>query len=159
MNKNKIKQLKGLKRIVATSKKRGEKVVFTNGCFDIIHLGHIRYLEKASSLGNKLVVALNSDASERRLKGNRRPIIPEQERAAIVAALECVDYVIIFAETTPLRLIKALQPDVLVKGGDWEKKDIVGKDFVESYGGKVASVGFVKGYSSSSIIARAKKSK
>ena len=157
MNKDKIKNLKELRKIVVAAKKRGKRVVFTNGCFDIIHLGHIRYLEKTSSLGNKLVVALNSDASERRLKGDRRPIIPAQERAAIVAAFECVDYVIIFAETTPLRLIKTLQPDVLVKGGDWRKPDIVGKDFVESYGCKVLSVGFVKGYSSSSIIARIRR--
>ena len=153
MTKDKIKELKELKNIIDSSKKRGERVVFTNGCFDILHLGHIKYLEKAASLGNKLVVAVNSDASVRKLKGKGRPIFSEQERATLVAALECVDYVIVFAETTPLRLIKALKPDVLVKGGDWQRADIVGKDFVESCGGKVASVDFVKGYSSTSIIA------
>ncbi len=153
MTKNKIKKLKELKDIIGASRKRGEKIVFTNGCFDILHLGHIKYLEKAKGLGDKLVLALNSDASVRRLKGKGRPIFSDQERAVLVAALECVDYVTVFAETTPLRLIKALKPDVLVKGGDWQRADIVGKDFVESCGGKVASVDFVKGYSSASIIA------
>ena len=144
---------------MAASKKRGEKVVFTNGCFDILHLGHIKYLEKAKASGNKLIVAVNSDCSVRRIKENARPIIPEEERAILVAALECVDYVIIFTESSPLNLIKALKPDVLVKGGDWDKKDIVGKDFVESYGGEVISVDFAKGYSTSSIIARIKKNR
>ncbi len=159
MPKFKIKKLKALKEIVSASKKRGGKVVFTNGCFDILHLGHIKYLEKAKSLGNRLIVAVNSDASVRRIKGNRHPVFPQKARATLVAALECVDYVIIFAETTPLRLIKALKPDILVKGSDWRKRDIVGKDFVKSYGGKVVSVPFVKGYSSSSIIARIKRKK
>ncbi|UCB57383.1 MAG: D-glycero-beta-D-manno-heptose 1-phosphate adenylyltransferase [Candidatus Omnitrophota bacterium] len=159
MTKDKIKNLKTLKSIVAACKKRREKVVFTNGCFDILHLGHIKYLEQASSLGKRLVVAVNSDASERLLKGSTRPIIPEKERAALVAALECVDYVTIFNQPTPLALIKALKPDILVKGGDWQKADIVGKDFVESYGGKVVAADFVKGFSSSSIIAGIRKGK
>ena len=159
MTKDKIKELKELKNIIDSSKKRGERVVFTNGCFDILHLGHIKYLEKAASLGNKLVVAVNSDASVRRLKGNAHPIMPEQERATLIAACECVDYVTIFSEATPLRLIKALKPDTLVKGGNWRKSDIVGKDFVESYAGEVISLTFIKGYSSSSIIAKIKKSK
>ena len=155
----KIKKLKELKSIAIASKKRQEKIVFTNGCFDILHLGHIKYLEKARSLGDKLVVAVNSDSSVRKVKGNSRPIFPEGARAALLAALECVDYVTIFGQSTPLRLIKALKPDVLVKGSDWRKRDIVGSDFVKSYGGKVFSALFVKGYSSSSIIARIKKSK
>ena len=159
MTKDKIKELKELKNILDSSKKRGEHIVFTNGCFDILHLGHIKYLEKAASLGDKLVVAVNSDASVCRLKGNARPIMPEQERATLVAACECVDYVTIFSEATPLHLIKALKPDTLVKGGNWRKSDIVGKDFVESYGGEVISVDFAKGYSTSSIIAKIKKSK
>ena len=159
MTKFKIKKLKALKGIISASKKRGERIVFTNGCFDILHLGHIKYLKKASKLGDKLVVAVNSDSSVRKIKGKTRPVFGEQERANLVAALNCVDYVIIFKAGTPLRLIKALRPDVLVKGGDWRKQNIVGKDFVESYGGKVARVAFVKGYSTSSIIARIKKSK
>ena len=152
MTKNKIKKLKELKNIIAAAKKRGEKIVFTNGCFDILHLGHIKYLEKAKSLGDKLVVALNSDASVRRLKGKMRPIFPQGQRAVLVAALECVDYVTVFAESTPLSLIKALKPDVLVKGGDWQRADIAGGDFVESCGGRVASGVFVKSCSSTSII-------
>ncbi len=157
MIKDKIKKLRELKDIVAASKKRGKKIIFTNGCFDILHLGHIKYLEKASLLGDKLIVAINSDASVHRIKGNRRPLFPEQERAALVAALGCVDYVIIFAQPTPLHLIKTLKPDVLVKGGDWRTKHIVGKDFIGSYGGKVISANFVKGYSTSSIIARIRR--
>lgn len=153
MTKFKIKNLEQLKKIIAASKKRKKRIVFTNGCFDILHLGHIRYLKKARSLGDKLVVALNSDSSARKLKGKGRPVFPEGKRAALVAALECVDYVTVFNKSTPLHLIKALKPDVLVKGADWRKKDIVGKCFVESYGGKVARVPFVKGYSTSSIIA------
>ena len=157
MTKDKIKELKELKNIIDSSKKRGERVVFTNGCFDILHLGHIKYLEKAKVEGNKLIVAVNSDCSVRRIKENARPIIPEGERAILVAALECVDYVIIFTESSPLNLIKALKPDVLVKGGNWRKSDIVGKDFVESYAGEVISLTFFKGSSSSSIIAKIKK--
>lgn len=157
MTKNKIKRLEELKKIVASCKKEKEKVVFTNGCFDILHLGHIKYLEKAHSLGNKLIVAVNSDASVRRIKGHNRPVFSEKERAALVAACACVDYVIVFGEPTPLKLIKALKPDILVKGSDWRKSDIVGGNFVQSYGGKVARVKFIKGYSSSSIIARIKK--
>jgi D-beta-D-heptose 7-phosphate kinase/D-beta-D-heptose 1-phosphate adenosyltransferase len=156
MPKNKIKKLTELKSSVAADKRKGKKVVFTNGCFDILHLGHIKYLEQAAALGDKLIIAVNSDASVRKLKGLKRPIFPQKGRARLVAALECVDYVIIFNADTPLNLIKALKPDVLVKGGDWRSDNIVGKDFVESYGGKVKSCGFVKGYSTSSIIARIK---
>jgi D-beta-D-heptose 7-phosphate kinase/D-beta-D-heptose 1-phosphate adenosyltransferase len=159
LNKDKIKKLRELIKIVDSSKKRGEKVVFTNGCFDILHLGHIKYLEKAKSLGNKLIVALNSDVSVRKLKGEHRPIFSEQDRAGLIAALECVDYVIIFAEATPLGLIKALKPDALVKGGDWRKQDIIGKDVIESYGGRLVTVDFVKGYSTSLIIDKIRKGK
>lgn len=154
MSKKKVRNLKELKSSVAATKRKGEKIVFTNGCFDILHLGHIKYLEQAAALGDKLIVAVNSDASVRKLKGDKRPIFHQKGRAELVAALECVDYVTIFSAGTPLSLIKALKPDVLVKGGDWRSGNIVGKDFVESYGGKVKSCGFVKGYSSSSIIAR-----
>ncbi len=159
MIKDKIKSLQELQRIVSAAKRRGEKIVFTNGCFDLLHLGHLRYLERASSLGDKLIVAVNNDSSVRRLKKNLRPLVPAKERASIVAGLGCVDYVIIFGQATPLKLIKALKPDLLVKGGDWRKNDIVGKEFVESYGGKVFSVDFVKAHSTSALIAkiRAKK--
>lgn len=159
MTKYKIKKLEELKRLISASKKRGERIVFTNGCFDILHFGHIRYLERASSLGDKLVVALNSDASVRRIKGKGRPIFRQKARTVLVAALECVDYVVIFGQRTPLRLIKSLKPDVLVKGGDWRSSDIVGGDFVKSYGGKVVCARFIKGYSSRAIIARIKKGK
>ena len=152
MIKDKIKNLKQLKQKLSASKKRGEKVVFTNGCFDILHLGHIKYLAQAKALGDKLVVAVNSDASVRKIKGKGRPVFSQRARTSLVAALEDVDYVTIFSEPTPLRLIKTLKPDVLVKGSDWRKGDIVGKDFVESYGGKVIIARFVKGYSSSDII-------
>lgn len=159
MIKDKIKKSRELIKIVAAAKKRGKKVVFTNGCFDILHLGHVSYLEQASSLGDKLVVAVNSDASVHRLKGKNRPVITQRQRAILVAALERVDYVTVFGQDTPLRLIKALKPDVLVKASDWCKDDIVGKAFVQSYGGKVVSARFVKGYSSSSIIDKIKKDK
>jgi len=159
VSKDKFKSLKKLKNIRANLKSRGLRVVFTNGCFDILHLGHIEYLQKARSLGNKLIVGLNSDASVRKIKGNGRPIFSQKARAVVLASCECVDYVVIFSESTPLRLIKALKPDVLVKGADWRKDKIVGKDFVASYGGKVASVNFIKGYSTSSVIAKIKKTK
>ena len=159
MSKNKLKTLKKLKNIRANLKRRGLRVVFTNGCFDILHLGHIKYLQKARSLGNTLIVGLNSDASVRKIKGKGRPIFSQQTRAAVLASCEYVDYVVGFSEHTPLGLIKALKPDVLVKGADWQKDKIVGRDFVASYGGKVTSVNFIKGYSTSSIIAKIKKAK
>jgi D-beta-D-heptose 7-phosphate kinase/D-beta-D-heptose 1-phosphate adenosyltransferase len=127
-------------------------VVFTNGCFDLLHPGHIRSLERARSLGDALVVGLNSDASVRQLKGEGRPVIPERERAEILAALECVDAVVIFADLTPQRVIAALLPDVLVKGGDWPGDQIVGRDEVEAAGGRVVSVPVVPGYSTTEIL-------
>ncbi len=129
-------------------------VVFTNGCFDLIHAGHVRYLAAARSLGGALVVGLNGDASVRRLKGHSRPIIPENERAEILAALECVDAVTVFDEETPLQLIEALTPDVLVKGGDWPLEAIVGREHVESHGGRVLSLPLLEGRSTSSVISR-----
>lgn len=133
-----------------------KKVVFTNGCFDLLHVGHIRYLQEARSLGDFLVVGLNSDASVRQLKGDDRPVQTEDDRAEILAALECVSAVCIFAESTPLELIKTVQPRFLVKGGDWAVKDIVGSDFVMSYDGEVKSLPFVAGKSTSSIIKKIK---
>jgi rfaE bifunctional protein nucleotidyltransferase chain/domain len=114
--------------------------VFTNGCFDLIHVGHVRCLEAARRLGDRLVVGLNGDASVRRLKGADRPIVPARERAEVVAALGCVDWVVIFPADTPLGLIRALRPDVLVKGGDWARDSIVGREEVERWGGRVARI-------------------
>jgi D-beta-D-heptose 7-phosphate kinase/D-beta-D-heptose 1-phosphate adenosyltransferase len=129
-------------------------VVFTNGCFDLIHAGHVRYLAAARSLGGALVVGLNGDASVRRLKGPSRPIIPENERAEILAAFECVDVVTVFDEETPLKLIEALTPDVLVKGGDWPLEAIIGREHVLSHGGRVLSLPLLEGRSTSSVISR-----
>lgn len=137
---------------VAILHKRGAKVVFTNGCFDILHSGHIQYLEKAKSFGDVLVVGLNSDSSVRKIKGPKKPVVRHRDRALIVAALEMVDFVVVFNEETPLNLIKVLKPDILVKGADWKNKDIVGSDVVTSYGGKVKRVIFKKGYSTSGLI-------
>ena len=128
------------------------KLVFTNGCFDLLHPGHIRSLEYARSLGDALIVGLNSDASVRQLKGEGRPVIPERERAEILAALECVDAVIIFDDLTPQRVIAALLPDILVKGGDWPGDQIIGREEVEAAGGRVVSVPVVQGYSTTEIL-------
>lgn len=133
---------------------RNKKVVFTNGCFDLIHAGHVDYLEKAKSLGDMLIVGLNSDASVRRIKGNKRPILPQEMRARVLSSLKPVDYVVIFDEDTPLQLIESIKPDVLVKGGDWEVERIVGREVVESCGGKVISIPFEYDISTSKIIER-----
>lgn len=132
----------------------GEKTVFTNGCFDLLHIGHVRYLQQARALGDLLVVAVNSDRSVRRIKGPPRPILPESDRAEILASLECVDFVTIFDEDDPLRVIELLGPDVLVKGGDWTPERIVGRDFVERRGGKVVSLPLVPGISTTALIQR-----
>ncbi len=132
----------------------GGKVVFTNGCFDIIHPGHVDYLERARSMGACLVVGLNSDASVRRLKGALRPVNDQQSRARVLAALACVDFVIVFDEDTPLELIKKVRPDVLVKGGDWSVERIVGRDVVETAGGTVCSIPLLDGYSTTGIVDR-----
>lgn len=153
----KIKSLSKLKRIIRGLKEKRKKIVFTNGCFDILHSGHIKYLEAAKGKGDILVVAINSDKSIKGIKGEGRPIIGDKERAEIVSALECVNYVTIFNENTPIETIKALSPDVLIKGGDWRKKDIVGSGYVESYGGKVITGPYIKGYSTTRIIDRIKK--
>ena len=137
---------------IRSLQKDGKKVVFTNGCFDLLHVGHVRYLRAAKELGDCLVVAVNSDDSMRSLKGRERPIIPQGQRAEVLAALSSVDYVIIFAELDPSRLISLLQPDVLVKGGDWTPEQIVGKEEVEARGGKVLSLPLVEGVGTSVII-------
>ncbi|MFZ1082471.1 MAG: D-glycero-beta-D-manno-heptose 1-phosphate adenylyltransferase [Candidatus Kryptoniota bacterium] len=130
----------------------GKKIVFTNGVFDILHKGHVDYLIRAKSLGDVLVVALNSDASVRRIKGKRRPIVNENDRAFVVANLKSVDYVCVFGEDTPYETIKLVQPDVLVKGADWKIDEVVGKDIVESRGGKVVTVEYLNGKSTTNII-------
>jgi len=135
-------------------KRNGKRVVFTNGCFDLLHPGHIESLEKARALGDVLIVGLNSDESVRTLKGPGRPVIPAEERAEILASLECVDAVLIFEELTPQRVIAALLPDVLVKGKDWPGNQIVGREEVEAAGGEVVQVELVKGYSTSEILKR-----
>ena len=128
------------------------KIVFTNGCFDIIHAGHVTYLAQAKALGDILILGLNSDASVKRLKGDNRPINNEQDRALVLAALSSVNYVVIFEEDTPLELIKLVQPDILVKGGDWQPSEIVGSDLVLARGGKVLSLKFVEGLSTTGIL-------
>ena len=128
------------------------KIVFTNGCFDILHRGHVEYLQKAKTFGDKLVVGLNSDASVRRLKGTSRPIQDQESRKTILEALRCVDEVIIFDEDTPYELIKKIQPDVLVKGADYKPDDIVGYDIVKAKGGEIRTVEFVEGHSTSRIV-------
>ena len=150
--KQKIIGEKGLLRIIKNLKTRGKRIVFTNGCFDLLHIGHIRYLEKARTLGDILVVGVNSDSSVRILKGPKRPILPVKERAEILSGLGCVDYITIFNEQDPLKLITSLHPHVLVKGGDWTKEQIVGGDVVERSGGKVVIISFVKGTSTSNLI-------
>jgi D-beta-D-heptose 7-phosphate kinase/D-beta-D-heptose 1-phosphate adenosyltransferase len=135
-------------------KAEGKKIVFTNGVFDLLHTGHIQYLRESKALGNVLVVALNSDSSVTRLKGPGRPILPLVERAKIMGALESVDFATAFDEDTPLEVISALQPDVLVKGGDYQPSDVVGKDVVEAGGGVCKTLGFVEGISSTNVIQR-----
>jgi D-beta-D-heptose 7-phosphate kinase/D-beta-D-heptose 1-phosphate adenosyltransferase len=140
---------------VADARSHGERVVFTNGCFDIIHAGHVSYLEQARQLGDRLIVAVNSDDSVRRLKGRGRPINPADRRMAVLAGLEAVDWVVCFTDDTPTSLLQALRPDVLVKGGDYQKKeDVVGWEIVEAYGGEVQVMGVVDSVSTSAIVSK-----
>ena len=150
--KEKIKKKEDLYKKVEDLKKKGKRIVFTNGCFDLLHLGHIRYLEEARRLGDILVVGVNSDRSVRNLKGPKRPILHEEERAEILSSLGSVDFVIVFDEPTPFELISSLLPHVLVKGGDWTKENIVGKEVVERSGGEVVLLPFVEGSSTSNLI-------
>ncbi|MDD5255562.1 MAG: D-glycero-beta-D-manno-heptose 1-phosphate adenylyltransferase [Candidatus Omnitrophica bacterium] len=150
--KSKIKTLAGLKKALLPFKAKGKRIVFTNGCFDLLHYGHAMYLEAARRKGEALVVGLNSDASIRRLKGPGRPVLPERDRARMLAALESVDFVVLFSEDTPIRLIESLKPDVLVKGSDWKKSQIAGSGFVRSYGGRVLTIKLAQGRSTSAII-------
>jgi rfaE bifunctional protein nucleotidyltransferase chain/domain len=150
--KNKILNLDDLETEIPKWRNNHEKIVFTNGCFDLIHVGHIEYLAKAADLGDKLVIGLNTDDSVKRLKGPNRPVLDQQARAETLAALFFVDAVIFFDEDTPYELIKIIKPDILVKGGDYQIDDIVGADIVKNYGGVVETIPLVQGYSTSNII-------
>jgi rfaE bifunctional protein nucleotidyltransferase chain/domain len=149
---SKITPRSELKAKVDRLRREGKKVVFTNGCFDILHAGHTRYLREAKKLGDVLILALNSDNSVRSIKGEKRPIVPEAERAEVVSSLASVDYVTVFDELTPLALIEFLQPDVIVKGGDWAEKDIVGAEAVGKWGGRVAIMPEIEGASTTNVI-------
>ncbi len=148
----KVKSLEEIVELRARMRESGKKLVFTNGCFDILHVGHVRYLKEACALGDALIVAINSDRSVREIKGERRPITPEAERAEVVAALACVDSAFIFDDPTPRDVIDAIVPDVLVKGADWGVGEIVGRDTVEKAGGVVRSIPLVEGASTTEII-------
>jgi rfaE bifunctional protein nucleotidyltransferase chain/domain len=152
MSKDKIKNLSEIVELRARLRKSGKKVVFTNGCFDILHVGHVRYLREARNLGDALIVGINSDRSVREIKGESRPIMPEIERAEVISALACVDFAVIFDDPTPREIIDALVPDVLVKGADWGVSEIVGRDTVENAGGVVLNIPLVQGSSTTEII-------
>lgn len=154
--KNKILDSKGLIAVLKNLKMKGKKIVFTNGCFDLLHKGHIDYLSKARELGDVLILGLNTDNSIKRIKGETRPIQDEDSRAFILASLVCVDYVVMFEEDTPYYLINTIKPDVLVKGADYKKEDIVGGDIVEKNGGEVTTIEFLDGYSTTNIIKKIK---
>ena len=149
---SKIKGLAELKTIILKLKKGGKRIVFTNGCFDLLHFGHVLYLQEAKLQGDILIVGINSDVSVKRIKGKNRPIVPQFDRLRTIAGLQSVDYVLLFNDNTPLRLIKALKPAVLVKGADWKKKDIVGSDVVNHYGGKVATIKLARSRSTTRLI-------
>ena len=152
MSAQKIITLEEMVRLRAGLRESGRKLVFTNGCFDIMHIGHVRYLNKARSLGDVLAVGVNSDRSVREIKGEARPIVPEMERAEVLAALACVDFVFIFDDPTPKHVIDAIVPDILVKGADWGISEIVGRDTVENAGGVVLNIPLVEGSSTTEII-------
>jgi len=142
--------------LVKNLRKQNKKIVFTNGCFDIIHAGHVQYLQEAKALGDILIIGLNSDASVKRLKGAERPVNNQNDRAIVLSALKSVDYIVVFDEDTPYDLIKQIKPDILVKGGDWPENKIVGHDIVKANGGIVKSLSFRPGNSSTSIIEKMK---
>ncbi len=149
-----ILDLKELTKVIDAHKAQGRKIVFTNGCFDIIHAGHVRYLRDAKALGDILVVAMNSDLSIREIKGPKRPITPQAERADVLSELSAIDYVTVFDDPTPLKLIETVKPDILVKGEDWGEGEIVGADVVKAAGGRVVRIKLVEGVSTTTIIKR-----
>ena len=152
--KNKLLSREAFETKLAEWRSAGETIVFTNGCFDILHRGHVEYLAQAADLGDKLIVGLNTDASVKRLKGESRPVNDEKSRALMLSALQFVDVVVFFGEDTPYELIKQLQPDILVKGNDYKPEEIVGYDIVTAKGGKVLTIDLVKGFSTTNIISR-----
>jgi D-beta-D-heptose 7-phosphate kinase/D-beta-D-heptose 1-phosphate adenosyltransferase len=158
--KDKVIARADLPQWLAQCRAKGHRIVFTNGCFDLMHIGHTRYLKAARQMGDVLVVGVNSDASVRALnKGKTRPIVPEQQRAEVLAALACVDLVVLFNEPDPARLIAEVQPDVLVKGGDWAIDQIIGRDVIEARGGKVRTIPLIPNVSTSSLIAKIRSGK
>lgn len=154
----KIMELDALKKEIEEKKEAGELIVFTNGCFDILHVGHIRYLKKAASLGDKLVLAVNSDSSVKELKGKSRPFVPESERLEMLAALEMVDYLILFSEIDAKALLEEIKPQIYVKGGDYRIEDLPEAETVYRYGGKIVLVTEVKGNSTTNIIKKIRQS-
>ena len=153
---NKILERNALKDKLEELRKKGKKIAFTNGCFDILHVGHVRYLREAKKTADVLVLALNSDSSVRSIKGEKRPLMNEKERAEILAALECIDFVTIFQELTPLELINYLKPDILIKGGDWPEEKVVGREEVKKWGGRVVIIPEVEGKSTTNIVEKIK---
>jgi rfaE bifunctional protein nucleotidyltransferase chain/domain len=150
----KLKRLDELKSIISEARSGGKKVVFTNGCFDILHRGHVHLLRESKALGDLLIVALNTDSSVKAIKGSNRPLLPQVDRAELIGAMEMVDYVVLFDEADPYWVIEALRPDVLVKGGDWSPDKIIGSDIMQKTGGKVVLVPYLKGFSTTEIIER-----
>ena len=155
--KNKLKTWEEIAGIIKDLKNQNKKIVFTNGCFDILHSGHVQYLAEAKELGDILILGLNSDSSVKRLKGETRPINNESERVVVLSALCSISYIVIFNEDTPYKLINHIKPNILVKGGDWRSKDIVGFDIVSSYNGEVKSLSFIEGKSTTDIINKLKE--
>jgi rfaE bifunctional protein nucleotidyltransferase chain/domain len=151
---SKILRLSDLVKVLESLREAGKRIVFTNGCFDILHAGHVRYLAAARSKGDVLVLGLNSDVSVKSIKPENRPIVSQDQRAEVLAGLACVDYITIFDEPDPLALIQTIKPDVLIKGADWKETEIIGSDVVKSYGGKVIRIEVVPGISTSRIIQR-----
>jgi rfaE bifunctional protein nucleotidyltransferase chain/domain len=152
--KSKIVDSQQAAKIVQQWQGKGDKVVFTNGCFDLVHRGHVEYMAIAANLGQRLVLGLNTDASVKRLKGDLRPLVDEQSRAILLAAFEFIDLIVLFDEDTPYELIKAVQPDILVKGSDYKPESIVGYDIVTARGGKVETIDFVEGFSTTKLVER-----
>jgi D-beta-D-heptose 7-phosphate kinase/D-beta-D-heptose 1-phosphate adenosyltransferase len=155
----KVQSRDQIKATAARAKTQGKKIVFTNGCFDLLHVGHLRVLSEAKKLGDILIVGLNSDRSVNDIKGPERPIVSEAERAELIGALEMVDYVTLFDEPDPIPLLREIKPDVLVKGGDWGESGVVGRELVEGWGGKVAVVPFLEGHSTTNIIEKIERTR
>jgi rfaE bifunctional protein nucleotidyltransferase chain/domain len=154
----KLKSLEEIKAIVVDARANGKKVAFTNGCFDLLHRGHVHVLRAARACADLLIVGINSDQSVKQIKGPTRPVLPESDRCELLGAMEMVDFVILFNEPDPHNLISAIRPDVLVKGGDWNTEKIIGSDMVEEAGGRVVVVPYIKGFSTTEIIERIKNS-